>query len=293
MELFGYLFIGMVIGTLSGFFGVGGGFLLTPLLLLLGYAPVTAIAMSLLYTIGTSVAGIFAHFRLKNIEWKIALPIGLSGIVATQFAHPFVLYLEEHHYDKTVIPLIYLLLLSYFAFSMLKKRSTGGETIQTKRTASLLTIIAIGFFSGFMSTSLGVGGGFILVPLLISVIGLPPKKAVGTSLFGVLFMVVAGFATYAFATPINYTYGLSLIAGAFITSQLGASLTTYYHETDIRRLLGFLYVATAASVLLKLAHHNTSGFILLTIFVTYLISLFTIKFTEHRKSEKAVINEKS
>lgn len=280
LELIMFLIIGIVIGIFSGFFGVGGGFILTPILLLSGYSPVVAIATSLLYTIGTSVSGVLVHFRLKNIQYKIAAVVGLSGIAATQVAHPFVMFLEKMGWDDVLIPVFYLILLAYFAFSMLRKGNPSDDSSVSSDSPSpsLVKQIFIGFFGGFISTSLGVGGGFVLVPLLITFLGMKPRQAVGTSLLGVFFMVSVGFITYAVNTPINYWIGIALIIGALIGGQMGGILTSYYRNKEIRKLLGSLYIFTWISLLFKLFGWNLAGLIILIVFFVYLLVRFAGRF---------------
>lgn len=263
-----FFVLGAIISILSGFFGVGGGFILTPILLLIGFAPVEAITTSLLYTVGTSISGFIAHTRLKNILWKQGVLLGLSGMVATQVARPFVFFMKQQGLDVVVIPLLYILLLSYFAFKMLRRRgqSTGEEVVLTFATA-WPRLIVIGFIGGFISTTMGVGGGFIIVPLSIAFLKFPPKKAVGTSLFAVLMIVSVGFISYAVSTPINYKIGLLLVAGGLLGSQFGAKLTTYFKQVEITTLLSGLYVSTALSVALKLVHLNKIGLSLVGLFV--------------------------
>ncbi|MGD6794948.1 sulfite exporter TauE/SafE family protein [Metabacillus indicus] len=261
-----YAGLGLLIGVLSGFFGVGGGFILTPVLLLLSVDPITAITISLMYTIGTSFSGVFAHLKMKNVKWKEAALIGVSGAAATQAANPFVFFLNDHHLDETVIPLAYVLLLGYFSWSLLlrkdKKASTG-----RKQGMKLLILVFTGATGGFASTLLGVGGGFILVPLLISLSGFKPREAVGTSLMSVLFIVTAGFITYFAKSPIDLSAGAMLIAGGLAGAQAGAYLTSRFEQTEIRTLLGSLYVITALSTGLKLAGLEYLGIIVLIVFI--------------------------
>lgn len=273
-----YLILGAIISVLSGFFGVGGGFILTPILLLIGFAPVEAITTSLLYTVGTSISGFIAHNRLKNILWKQGLILGLSGMIATQVARPFVLFMKKQGLDVVVIPILYILLLSYFAFKMMKKgNQKAGEEAILPLAAVWKKLIVIGFIGGFISTTMGVGGGFIIVPLSIAFLKFPPKKAVGTSLFAVLMIVSVGFISYALSTPINYKIGLLLVAGGLIGSQFGAKLTTYFKQVEITMLLGGLYISTALSVALKLVHLNTIGLALIGLFVFIFLVRAVIK----------------
>ncbi|MFE7061641.1 sulfite exporter TauE/SafE family protein [Sutcliffiella sp. NPDC057660] len=261
MEFALFILMGFSISMLSGFFGIGGGFVLTPVLMLMGFSPIEAISTSLLYTIGTSISGVYAHYKMKNILWKQALIIGTSGVVATQLAYPFVEWLDSTGLDEMVIPTMYLVLLSYFAFTMLIQ-STKGINGQ-HGSASIIHLMIIGLIGGFLSTALGVGGGFIIVPLLISFLGLPSRNAVATSLTSVILIVSAGFITYAINIPIHYDTGFLLIAGAIFGSQLGAKATSFVKNATIQRLLGILYICTMASLIINMTEYTVLGLVVL------------------------------
>ncbi|WP_264740989.1 sulfite exporter TauE/SafE family protein [Cytobacillus firmus] len=268
MEYLLFITLGALISVLSGFFGVGGGFILTPTLMLFGFSPVEAITTSLLFSIGTSLSGIFAHIRMKNIRLKQGLILGLSGMAATQAAHPFVLFLEEKGWDTWAVPLFYIILLSYFALNMLKRGKNSTNAVPpSELSPSIVKMVLIGFFAGFVSATLGVGGGFIMVPLSVAYLGMMPKKAVGTSLFAIMLIVTAGFLSFASTVSIDYWIGLSLVGGGLIGSQFGAKLITYFENEEITYMLGALYMATVGSVILKLIHLNYTGLVLMAIFV--------------------------
>ena len=288
MELILYFLLGGCISVLSGFFGVGGGFILTPILMLIGFSPLEAITTSLLFTIGTSLSGITAHIRLKNVLWKEGLILGISGMAATQIAKPFVLFLENKGWDELAIPIFYILLLSYFALTMLKqgkKSQAKGDIPAT--SPSIIKMVFIGLFAGMVSTTLGVGGGFIMVPLSIAFLGLLPKKAVGTSLFAVLLIVSVGFLSYAFTVTIDYRIGLLLVAGGLNGLQFGATLIMFYENKEISILLGGLYIATLMSVALKLAGLSYAGLILLAIFIGifFIRSIIKIRVKKEHKQQ--------
>jgi uncharacterized protein len=284
MEYLLFLLLGGVISVLSGFFGVGGGFILTPVLLLIGFAPLEAIATSLFFSIGTSLSGIGAHFRLKNILWKEGAVLGVSGMLATQAAKPLVLFLSEKGLDATVIPACYIVLLSYFAFTMFRQGKKTSEQSREGRL-SLAGMLLIGFSGGFVSSALGVGGGFIMVPLSIAFLGLQPRKAVGTSLFAVLLIVSTGFLSYEAAVDISYMTAILLVAGGLVGSQAGAWLTNFYKNKDISLLLSGLYIATLLSVVFKLVHHNLIGIVLLSLFIAYFFFLSLSKIIRKKEAE--------
>jgi len=284
-----FFLLGACISVLSGFFGVGGGFILTPLLMLFGYSPIEAVTTSLLFTLGTSFSGITTHIRLKNILWKNGIILGISGIAATQLAKPFVLFLENRGLDEWVIPIFYIILLSYFAMKMFKqgRKSNASSENSNPIAPSVTKMIFIGAFAGFVSATLGVGGGFIIVPLSVAFLGLEPKKAIGTSLFTIFLIVPVAFLSYAFTVPINYKVSLLLVAGGLIGSSFGAKLTRYYENKEISLLLSGIYIATLISVILKLVNLSMVGLILLGCFILY----FFIRSILKVQSYKAKINE--
>ncbi|WP_408007782.1 sulfite exporter TauE/SafE family protein [Pseudalkalibacillus sp. A8] len=284
MELL-YIILGFAVGILSGYFGIGGGFILTPVLLLMGYAPVVAITTSLLYAIGSSISGVWAHFKMNNVAWKTAVVLGLSGVVATQFAKPFVLWLDRKGYDETIIPILYALIIGYFAYSLLKKPDKK-ITVKTAESGIFKTVI-IGFIGGLMSATLGVGGGFVMVPLMISIMGFESRKAVGTSLVSVLMIVTAGFISYAVTIDINYLLGFLLVAGALFGSQVGAKLTSFYSNDQIKKYFGLLYITTLVSILFELMNLDIAGISALGLYMIVLLGKFT-KDLIQRRHEKSL-----
>lgn len=285
MEYILYLLLGGLISVLSGFFGVGGGFILTPILLLLGFSPLEAITTSLFFTVGTSISGITAHIRMKNILWKEGLIMGLSGIAATQLARPLVYAMEARSWDDVVIPFLYIVLLAYFAIKMIRQGRKKDEEISAHADFSLPKLLAVGFLGGFVSATLGVGGGFIIVPLIITSLGFNPKKAVGTSLFAVLLIVSVGFISYAVNTDINYFIGLMLIAGALVGSQFGARMTSYFENKEMNAMLGILYLVTLAGAVLKLFELNKTGLVIMGLFIIYFFTM-SIRKIKAKKAKK-------
>jgi uncharacterized protein len=250
MDLWWALPVGLSVGIVSGFFGVGGGFILTPVLLLLGFNPTTAVATSLINTTSTSLSGSWAHIRYKNIVWRTSMILAISGVASTFIAFPIVQWMESFGNYSKIISILYCILLGYFTLSVWKKRNTQKQLNDS--SPSLWKIIFIGLFGGFISTLLGVGGGFIMVPLLITLLGYESRKAIGTSLFSILFIVLFGSITYIFTTPIDLKLAALLTIGAFIGSQIGAKITNLYSSRNIQIYLGGLYFVTFISMLLKI-----------------------------------------
>nr|WP_275585091.1 sulfite exporter TauE/SafE family protein [Peribacillus deserti] len=280
-----YLLLGAIIGVMSGMFGIGGGMFLTPILLLTGVSPVESITISLFYTMGTSVSGMAGHFRMKNTTIRRSLIIGASGIAATQSAQPLVLWMEKKGLDDTIIPIFYITLLVYFSYSLLKK---GKMQPVSKKTSfisrrPLLGLLLIGFMGGFVSSALGVGGGFIIVPLLISIFGETAKKAVGTSMVGVLMIVSAGFAGYAFTTEFNVKLASALLLGGLAGAQAGVKVIRYFTSNEIKMMLGYLYIFTMLSVSLKLFHQKGAGLGVVSLFILLVLIRIGLRLLSKRK----------
>jgi uncharacterized protein len=278
-----FLPIGIAIGVLGGFFGLGGGILLTPVLLLLGVSPVEAITTGLLFSIGTSISSVWGHLKLNNIIWKAAIPIGVSGIVGTQLARPLVMYFEKIGIGETVLSTLYLVILLYFAISMILPGKKNEGRLSKSDTFSMPLLIIVGLVGGFLSSSLGVGGGFIVVPLLVSFANFPAKQAVGTSAVCIFLFVTAGFSSYIMHVEIDLLLGLFLIIGALIGGQLGAKTTVHFANKEMRKMLGILYAVTWFSLLLKLFKLEVVGFIILASYTSYLLTVFVVRTMKGKK----------
>jgi uncharacterized protein len=278
--------VGLSVGIISGFFGVGGGFILTPILLLLGFNPTTAVATSLINTTSTSLSGSWAHIRYKNIVWKTSIILAFSGVASTFLAFPIVQRMESFSNYSTFISILYCILLGYFTISVWKKRNT--QTQINNPSPSWWKIIFIGLFGGFISTLLGVGGGFIMVPLLITLLGYESHKAIGTSLFSILFIVLSGSITYIFSTPIDLKLAALLTVGAFLGSQIGAKITNLYSSQKIQIYLGGLYLVTFLSMLLKVTFNAvTFGLGIIGLYFFFLIVGFITQLYHNQVKENA------
>lgn len=271
--LLSFLLLGTLIGILSGFFGIGGGILLTPLLLVFGYNASAAIALSLMLTLGSTMAGTISHVKLKNVNPKHALLIGVFGVIGTWVATPLVLYLETINGATVVISIAYIALLTYFAVSFFRSKQHEEGSVGSE---SVPRLGFIGLFGGFISSLMGVSGGFVLTPLQVKLLNTEMKRAVGTSIAAAFLIVVSGVINYAVAgTETNYWHGLALIAGAMIGSPIGAKQLQRFSSQLVKKALGGFYVAVAISVLLDLLGFNGLSLGLLVVLaLTFIVALF-------------------
>ncbi|MET3504690.1 sulfite exporter TauE/SafE family protein [Halalkalibacter oceani] len=287
MDIILFILLGGLIGIFSGFFGIGGGIILTPLLLLLGFSPTFVIGTSLMLSLGTSISGAIAHFRMGNIQWKYVAIINVMGIIGTQIAHPLITKLESLGYAETAISVFYIMLLGFFAVTLLKKQKNK-QASRPEPAFPLLIAGLIGLGAGFISSALGVSGGFFIVPLLISLLGLKAPHAVGTSLASVVFIVTAGFISYSVSSTLDYIAGISLIIGTFLGAPLGAKSTLLVKETFMRLLLGSLYICMILSVIVNLFLPSFIGLIIIGAFALFFFTTLIRQKWLSRKEKEAV-----
>jgi uncharacterized membrane protein YfcA len=240
--------VGIIVGMLSGFYGIGGGIVLVPVLFLSGFSPAVAVPTSLMFSFGTSLSGAIAHTRMKNVDWKIAVMIGVVGALSAQASKYIVIFISGR-YDW-VLRLFFIILQCYFFRSLHKNKDNPQENREPKNP--YIAAPAIGLIIGFLSSLLGIGGGFITVPLLISWLGFNSRRAVGTSLAAIIIVSLGGITGYSTQEALNYLLGLCLIIGAFIGSPVGARMTARYQTTEMTQNLSILFLFVIASLTVDL-----------------------------------------
>jgi len=278
MELL-FIPVGVAVGTLSGFFGIGGGIIVVPVLLLAGFSSAFTAATSLMFVLGTSLSGAFTHARMNNVVWKYALVIGGAGILSTQVSNRIQLLITGRH--DWLLSLWYVLLLCYFAWILYREKNREQQEKMSKYP--YLAAAFIGCVAGFFSALIGIGGGFIIPPLLISWAGFEVKKAIGTTLASVVFIALGGSIGYALHIELNYLLGLCLIIGAFIGAPFGARMTKRYENAEIKQRLGKLYIAAITAMLLDLLAVFTVPFLQWLSLIVLVSFMFYMLFDFYRR----------
>jgi uncharacterized membrane protein YfcA len=270
------LAMGGVVGFLSGMFGVGGGFLMTPLLIFVGVPPAVAVGTQANQLVAASVSGVLAHWRRGNVDVKMGL-VMLAGSAVGTFAGVWVFgLLKRLGQIDAVISLSYVLFLGVIAALMLteslrvmlkRRRGTGqrgklhrhnalhGLPLKMRFHKSRLYISAllpagIGLVGGLLVAIMGIGGGFFLVPAMIYVLGMPASLVAGTSLFQIIF--ATAIATFLHAVTnhtVDVLLALMLLAGGVVGAQFGTRAASVLRAEQARALLAVLVLA----VCLKLA----------------------------------------
>ena len=276
VNIFLIIFIGMSIGILSGIFGVGGGFLMTPLLIFLGIPPVVAVGSEAPHVLATSVSGFIAHWRKKNVDLKIGIFLLIGGLIGSTVGVNIFSYLKNFGQIDLVIQLLFLFFLGFIGFSMAfeSARTTIKQyrARNTKRTKlhqhswfhglpfkvrfrrsklyiSAIPPVLIGFAVGVMSAMMGVGGGFIMIPAMVYILGMPTSIVVGTSLFQIIF--VTANATF-FQSYINYNVDIVLSAlmifGGVIGAQIGVIFGSKLKAEYLRGILAILVLGVCGKI---------------------------------------------
>ncbi len=237
--------LGLVVGVLTGLFGVGGAFLVTPLLnLLFGIDYRVAVASGLCFTIGSSAAGASRHLRMRNVEWRSTglMAIGaVGGAVGGAFLNDFL----DHRFGTgesetytLIMHGLYIVLLVATAAMLLRRRPadrSGRSLLQRLRLGpdvdlpgadlmgvSIAGVVGVGLAIGIMSGLMGIGGGIFMMPLLLLVVGLRPHVAVGTSLGVIVFGSISGTIKYGLAGDVNLWVAMALLVGSTVGIQIGA-----------------------------------------------------------------------
>ncbi len=270
-----FLILGMGggVGFLSGLFGVGGGFLMTPLLIFIGIPPAVAVATEANQIVASSVSGVLAHWRRANVDVKMGMTLLAGGIFGSSFGVWLFTILRGLGQIDLVIKLSYVVFLSVIGVLMLS------ESIQTlmrvkrqiRRKAhhhywihglplkmrfrrsrlyiSALLPIGIGFLVGVLSAIMGVGGGFIMVPAMIYLLGMPTVVVVGTSLFQIIFVTANVTILQAVNNQtVDVVLALILLTGGVIGAQMGARASGRLQGEQLRGLLGLMVVGVCAKL---------------------------------------------
>lgn len=264
--------IGFIVGIVGGFFGFGGSAIVTPALNILGYPMPVAIGTDLMHIFGKSLSATAKHRQLGHLDWKIAGLLALGTIPGMEGAAQLVRHLAQVGTVETTVRWIQLTVLSLLSVVILWEmmNSRSGKQVSWRgflaklpilpyfdsevsklRSASVWGFILLGFLTGFMAGVMGGGGGFIRVPAMIYLLGMPTKIAVGTDLVEVLLSAGYGAFTYSFKGFVDMPTALVMLLGGAIGARLGAWATFYAPSKQLRGLLGLLLLAAAFSIALK------------------------------------------
>ncbi|MEG3149216.1 sulfite exporter TauE/SafE family protein [Sphingomonas sp. ZT3P38] len=265
--------LGGGVGLLSGMFGVGGGFLTTPLLIVYGIPPTVAAASAASQVTGASVSGVFAHFRRGGVDTKMGGVLVAGGLVGSIFGGWLFRLLQASGYIDTVIAIVYVLMLgsigslmAHESWTAISASRTGAPPRPRKRRhhpliaalplrtrfyrsglyISPLAPLLLGFFVGILTILLGIGGGFILVPAMLYLLGMTTQVVVGTSLFQTLFVTAMATMVHATTTKaVDIVLAALLLLGSVVGAQVGARFAAKARPEYLRLALAIIVLLVA------------------------------------------------
>jgi uncharacterized protein len=280
VNIFTMFGMGTAVGFLSGMFGIGGGFLITPLLMLMGIPAAVAVATGANQVVASSVSGTMSQWRRGNVDFKMGTVLLGGGVIGAFIGVQIVRLLRETGHIDLTIALLYSIFLSSIGIIMLTEslsamhRARGGKPISARRPGqhswvhglplklrfqrsklyiSAIPPFVIGLLVGLLSGMLGVGGGFIMVPAMIYILRMPTKVVIGTSLFQVIF--VAGLTTIFHAAAnqaVDLLLAFVLMVGGVIGAQFGASAGQKLRGEHLRALLALLVLGVCVRLMVDL-----------------------------------------
>jgi uncharacterized membrane protein YfcA len=267
VNIFLILGLGSGVGFMSGLFGVGGGFLMTPLLIFLGIPPAVSVGTEAAQIVASSVSGVLAHWRRGNVDIKMGLILTIGGFVGSFGGVELFKWLRQMGQIDLVIALCYVIFLGVVGGlmfiesvqSLLRTKKAEAETPtssglswkerlpfqahfpRSNMSVSLLLPLTLGLLVGVLAAIMGVGGGFIMVPAMIYLLGMPTTVVVGTSLFQIIF--VTANSTFLHATrnfTVDVVLALLLLLGGVIGAQIGAKMSAKLKGEQLRVLLAVI-----------------------------------------------------
>ena len=293
--------LGLVVGTLGGFFGVGGGFLITGGLLVFGVPPLFAVGTGLTLIMGSSIINTLKHRRLGHVDFKLGLLMVCGTIPGELLAERLNSGLDAIGLAGPVIRYVYVVVLtalgSFIIYDYAKSRRRADQTGDAVSTAgltgkvqswrlpphsigiqglwscptyvslpvsgiermSVYIPLTVGFGVGFLAGLLGAGGGFILMPLLVFVLGVPTTVAIGTDLFQIIITGSVGTFIYALGNHVDPLMAIIMLTAASAGSQLGATATRYVDAGRIRILYGITVLSGSVAVALKQVSESSAS----------------------------------
>lgn len=272
--------MGAFVGLLSGIFGVGGGFLMTPLLIMIGIPPTVAAASDSNQIVGASTSGTLAHYRLGNVDFKMGILLLIGGVAGGTVGVQIIKLLRQMGNADFLIRITYVLMLGFvgsymFLESLQGLRKTRPSQMVSKKESryglltkklpwqtrfdksgielSILMPLGLGVFVGILAAIMGVGGGFIMVPVMVYLLRMPMHVVVGTSLFQILFTCIDVTIMQAHSNhTVDFVLALLLLIGSTLGAQFGAKISRKLKGDQLKIILASLVLLVMIKMLLGL-----------------------------------------
>lgn len=297
MEIFwpGLVLIGFAVGVIGGFFGMGGAWMVTPGLNILGFPMAFAIGTDIAHIAGKSMVSTMRHSKFGNVDYKLGIVMLVGTMVGIECGAQIVMFLERIGRVGSVVRWVYVVFLALIAFMVFydyfkavqKKRAgivegeKGTEGVTWYKTLHKIRIppmmhfkaagftcsawlpIVVSFATGVLAGFLGIGGGLLRMPALVYLVGCPTHIAVGTDLFEVMISGLYGAFTYSLKGRIELVAVFVMLTGAAIGAQIGTVATKYSKGYGIRVAFGCAVVACMVSIILKQYKFNAAAAVII------------------------------
>ncbi|AGT10327.1 sulfite exporter TauE/SafE family protein [Paracoccus aminophilus] len=271
--------LGGIVGVMSGLFGVGGGFLITPLLFFIGIPPAIAVATGANQVVASSFSGVLAHLKRKTVDFRMGWVLLAGGLVGSSIGVMIFNFLARLGQVDLVVQLCYVVFLGLIGTLMFKeslsaiRASRAGPVLRKKRHQhgwvhrwpgkmkfrasglyiSVIPPLLVGAAVGVLGAIMGVGGGFIMVPAMIYLLGMPTKVVIGTSLFQITFLSAYTTLMHAiYSNTVDIMLAVLLIVGGVVGAQIGANLGAKLRAEQLRILMALLVLAVCGKLALDL-----------------------------------------
>ncbi|GAB6905655.1 conserved membrane hypothetical protein [Desulfosarcina cetonica] len=272
--------MGGFVGLLSGIFGVGGGFLMTPLLIMVGIPPTVAAASDSNQIVGASTSGTLAHYRMGNVDFKMGIILLVGGVLGGTLGVQLIKVLRHMGNADFLIQITYVVMLGFVGAYMFIESlqgirgvkpaapPTGGESGYARLVKhlpwqtrfeksgielSILMPLVLGVFVGVLAAIMGVGGGFIMVPVMVYLLRMPMHVVVGTSLFQILFTCIDVTIMQANTNhTVDFVLALILLIGSTLGAQFGAKISRHLKGDQLKIILASLVLLVMAKMLVGL-----------------------------------------
>lgn len=272
--------LGLAVGLLSGLFGVGGGFLMTPLLIMFGIPSTVAAATDSNQIVAASTSGTYAHWRVGNVDFKMGLYLLIGGFIGGLFGVQLIKVLNATGNADFVIKITYVLMLGIVGAYMLvesinsirKNKKEGAEQPKESKfsrllaslplqthfeksgvTHSLILPVFFGGFVGVLAAIMGVGGGFLMVPVMVYILRMPMHVVVGTSLFQILFNCIEVTFLQAYTNHnVDFILAVLLLLGSTVGAQVGAVFGRKLKGEQLKIILAVIVLAVTVKIVFEL-----------------------------------------
>ncbi len=294
VNLFILFGMGGAVGILSGMFGVGGGFLMTPILIFYGIPPIVAVATEANQIVASSISGVVAHWRRRAVDFKMGTILLIGGIIGSFLGIILFALLKNVGQIDLIISLAYVVLLGSIGSlifiegirSIINRRDDSKKKVRKRKDRtwahslpfrvrfkksglyiSVIPPIIIGIFVGILATIMGVGGGFVMVPAMIYLLRMPTNIVIGTSLYQIIFVTSLVTILHSYQNQtVDIMLAMILMSGGVLGAQIGAFLGHKLKAEQLRFLLGVVILAVCARMLIELVVEPQDIYVIADVF---------------------------